>query len=82
MDALQEQDVPYGDDWGSAANVAVWTEGADFQTRKYRSTDKFTGGLNRKLLKIDEYAVRLPDQRETAKRGVSQRLQPTASRRG
>jgi hypothetical protein len=41
-----------------------------FQTRKYRSTDKFTGGLNRKLLRIDEYAVQLPGQRETAKRGV------------
>jgi hypothetical protein len=33
-----------------------------FQTRKYRSTDKFTGGLNRKLLKVDEYELRLPDQ--------------------
>lgn len=32
-----------------------------FQTRKYRATDKFTGSLNRKLLKIDEYAVQLPD---------------------
>ena len=36
MDALQEQDVPYGDDWGSAANVAVWTEGAD-RKRPWRS---------------------------------------------
>jgi hypothetical protein len=33
-----------------------------FQTRKYRGTDKFTGGLNRKLLKVDEYELRLPDQ--------------------
>ena len=29
MDGLQEQDVPYGDDWDSAANVAAWTEAAD-----------------------------------------------------
>jgi hypothetical protein len=35
-----------------------------FQTRKYRSTDKFTGGLNRKLLKVDEYQLQLPDQSE------------------
>jgi hypothetical protein len=30
-----------------------------FQTRKYRSTDKFTGGSNRRLLKVDEYPVQL-----------------------
>jgi len=35
-----------------------------FQTRKYRGTDKFTGGLNRKLLKVDEYQLQLPDQSE------------------
>ena len=29
MDPLQEQDVPYGDDWDSAANVAVWAGAAD-----------------------------------------------------
>jgi len=39
-----------------------------FRPRKYRSTDKFTGGLNRKLLKIDNYAVILPEQSETLKR--------------
>ena len=39
-----------------------------FQTLKYRSTDKFTGGLNRKLLKIDDYAVKLPGQSKTVKR--------------
>jgi hypothetical protein len=40
-----------------------------FQTLKYRGTDKFTGGLNRKLLKTDEYAVHLPDPSEL-QRGV------------
>ena len=40
-----------------------------YQTLKYRGTDKFTGGLNRKLLKIDEYAVHLPDPSELP-RGV------------
>jgi SAM-dependent methyltransferase len=29
MDALQERDVPYGDDWDSAAEVAAWAEAAD-----------------------------------------------------
>ena len=28
-----------------------------YQTRKYRGTDKFTGGLNRKLLRVDEKRV-------------------------
>src|SRR2546422_10200904 len=36
MDALQEQDVPYGDDWDSVANVAAWTEAADLK-RPWRS---------------------------------------------
>jgi hypothetical protein len=41
-----------------------------FQTRKYRGTDKFTGGLNRKLLKLDEYVVELRDEPKRPKRGV------------
>jgi SAM-dependent methyltransferase len=36
MDALQEQDVPYGDDWDSAAAVAAWAEAAD-RKRPWRS---------------------------------------------
>ena len=36
MDALQEQDVPYGDDWDNGANVAAWTEAAD-RKRPWRS---------------------------------------------
>ena len=36
MDALQERDVPYGDDWDSAAEVAGWAEAAD-QKRPWRS---------------------------------------------
>jgi len=36
MDALQEHDVPYGDDWDSAAAVAAWAEAAD-QKRPWRS---------------------------------------------
>jgi cyclopropane fatty-acyl-phospholipid synthase-like methyltransferase len=36
MEALQEQDVPYGDDWGSAADVAAWAEAAD-PKRPWRS---------------------------------------------
>ena len=30
-----------------------------YQTRKYRGTDKFTGGLNRKLIRLDEKPVNL-----------------------
>ena len=30
-----------------------------YQTRKYRGTDKFTGGLNRKLIKLEERPVNL-----------------------
>jgi cyclopropane fatty-acyl-phospholipid synthase-like methyltransferase len=36
MDALQEHDVPYGEDWDSAAEVAAWAEAAD-QKRPWRS---------------------------------------------
>ena len=36
MDALQEQDVPYGNDWDSAAEVAAWAEAAD-RKRPWRS---------------------------------------------
>ena len=36
MDALREQDVPYGDDWDSAAEVAAWAEAAD-RKRPWRS---------------------------------------------
>ena len=28
MNPLQERDVPYGDDWDSATNVAAWAEAA------------------------------------------------------
>jgi SAM-dependent methyltransferase len=33
---LQEEDVPYGDDWDSAPNVSAWTEAAD-RKRPWRS---------------------------------------------
>src|SRR5262245_9170668 len=36
LDALQKDDVPYGDDWGSAAVVAGWASAAD-QKRPWRS---------------------------------------------
>ena len=36
MDALQKDDVPYGDDWGSAAVVAGWASAAD-QKRPWRA---------------------------------------------
>src|SRR5215472_4340227 len=36
MDQLQKDDVPYGDDWDSAAVVAGWAEMAD-QRRPWRS---------------------------------------------
>lgn len=36
MDALQQDDVPCGDDWGSAAVVAGWARAAD-QKRPWRS---------------------------------------------
>jgi SAM-dependent methyltransferase len=36
MDKLQKDDVPYGDDWDSAAVVAGWAEMAD-QKRPWRS---------------------------------------------
>jgi hypothetical protein len=29
MDALQKQDVPYGNDWDSAAEAAAYGEAAD-----------------------------------------------------
>ncbi len=36
MDGLQEHDVPYGDDWDSAAEVAAWAETSD-RKRPWRS---------------------------------------------
>src|SRR5438874_358247 len=36
MDALHKHDVPYGDDWGSAAVVTDWARAAD-QKRPWRS---------------------------------------------
>ena len=36
MDALHEQDVPYGNDWDSAAEAAAYGESAD-QARPWRS---------------------------------------------
>ena len=36
MDPLQKDDVPYGDDWNSAAGVANWSTAAD-QKRPWRS---------------------------------------------
>ncbi len=36
MDALQKQDVPYGNDWDSAAEAAAYGEAAD-QERPWRS---------------------------------------------
>jgi len=37
MDALQKQDVPYGNDWDSAAEAAAYGDAAD-QARPWRST--------------------------------------------
>jgi ubiquinone/menaquinone biosynthesis C-methylase UbiE len=36
MDALQEHDLPYGDDWDNAATVLAWAEAAD-RKRPWRS---------------------------------------------
>ena len=36
VDALQEHDVPYGDDWDNAATVVAWAEAAD-RKRPWRS---------------------------------------------
>ena len=36
MDALQERDVPYGNDWDRAAEVAAWADAAD-RIRPWRS---------------------------------------------
>jgi SAM-dependent methyltransferase len=36
MDALQDHDVPYGDDWDNAATVLAWAEAAD-RKRPWRS---------------------------------------------
>ena len=36
IDALQEHDVPYGDDWDNAATVVAWAEAAD-RKRPWRS---------------------------------------------
>jgi hypothetical protein len=58
-----------------------------FQTRKYRSTDKFSGGVNRKLIRVEEQVLALPKPPDFVKNGVEHRLQPSAggaimSRRG
>ena len=37
MDALQKQDVPYGNNWDSAAEAAAYGDAAD-QARPWRST--------------------------------------------
>jgi hypothetical protein len=42
---------------GSAPPLSVVERWYHFQQRKYRSTDKFTGGLNRKLLKVEEKRI-------------------------
>jgi hypothetical protein len=48
----------------AGAPLSVVERWYHFQTRKYRGTDKFTGGLNRKLLKVDEHQLQLPDLSE------------------
>jgi hypothetical protein len=42
---------------GSQLPLDILERWYHYQTRKYRGTDKFTGGLNRKLLRIDEKRV-------------------------
>jgi hypothetical protein len=42
---------------GKVPPLSVVERWYHFQQRKYRSTDKFTGGLNRKLLKVEEKRI-------------------------
>jgi len=42
---------------GSRVPLTVLERRYHYQTRRYRATDKFTGGLNRKLLKVDQKTV-------------------------
>jgi hypothetical protein len=42
---------------GSSPPLVVVERWYHYQTRKYRSTDKFTGGLNRKLVRLEEKRV-------------------------
>jgi hypothetical protein len=42
---------------GSQRPLVILERWYHYQTRKYRGTDKFTGGLNRKLLRVDEKRV-------------------------
>ena len=49
MDALQKQDVPYGNDWDSAAEAAAYGEAAD-QARPWRSRSETTSRTASRLL--------------------------------
>lgn len=42
---------------GKVPPLSVVERWYHFQQRKYHSTDKFTGGLNRKLLKVEEKRI-------------------------
>jgi hypothetical protein len=42
---------------GSSPPLVVVERWYHYQTRKYRATDKFTGGLNRKLVRLEEKRV-------------------------
>lgn len=42
---------------GSRLPLVILERWYHYQTRKYRGTDKFTGGLNRKLVRLDEKRV-------------------------
>lgn len=42
---------------GSVRPLAVVERWYHYQQKKYRATDKFTGGLNRKLLKLEEKPI-------------------------
>jgi hypothetical protein len=42
--------------------VSVVERWYHYKTLKFRSTDKLTGGANRKLLRVEERAVEIPDE--------------------
>ena len=42
---------------GTTAPSRVLERWYHYQTRAYRATDKFTGGANRKLIRVDEWVV-------------------------
>ncbi|MEP7216464.1 MAG: hypothetical protein ABI782_09440, partial [Anaerolineaceae bacterium] len=43
--------------FGAVSPLSVVERIYHYQTRKYRATDKFTGGLNRKLIRLEEKRI-------------------------